>query len=67
MLQAPDGSPILFWYAGKLDGNAIAADVTEAELKTFYVYWMELGLQKQVFALPSATLLIHRSYVQLSL
>eukprot|EP01050_Picozoa_sp_SAG11_P059578 SAG11_NODE_38683_length_251_cov_0.684211_1_plen_22_part_01 len=22
MLRAPDGSPILFWYAGKLDGNA---------------------------------------------
>ena len=47
VLKAPDGSPILWWYAGKLDGSAIATDLTEAELKSFYVYWMELGLERQ--------------------
>lgn len=44
---APDGSPILYWHAAKLDAQALFEHVDEAQFTQFFCCWMERGLAAQ--------------------
>jgi|EP01046_Picozoa_sp_COSAG06_P006736 hypothetical protein len=44
---APDGSPVLYWHAAKLDAGAMFEHVDEAQFTQFFCYWMERGLAAQ--------------------
>eukprot|EP01043_Picozoa_sp_COSAG02_P017927 COSAG02_NODE_824_length_16741_cov_16.319733_6_plen_216_part_00 len=44
---APDGSPVLYWHASKLDAQKMFEHVDESQFTQFFCYWMERGLAAQ--------------------
>jgi hypothetical protein len=44
---APDGSPVLYWHAAKLDAQAMFKHVDESQFTQFFCFWMERGLAAQ--------------------